>query len=393
MQRKFTRWGVALGVGVALVAAACGGDNKSSSSNPTTGGSNTTTAGGGGGTTCPKGIAIAFFGALTGSAANLGINIHKGGELAVEQWNKANPNCQLTMKDFDSAGDPKQAPALAQKVVSDKNVVGVLGPAFSGESKAANPIFNAAGLPLITASATNPTLSTNGWTVFHRLLATDAKQGPDAAKYLTDKLSAKKVFVVDDQSEYGKGIADQVRKTLSGAVKAGDDSIDPKATDYSATVTKIKGSGADGVFYGGYYAEAGKLVKQLRDGGYTGKFMSGDGSADPGFVNSGGPAAQGAILSNPSNLNGNPEFLAAYKAKFKDDPRTYGAEAYDVINTFGAAFKAGKTDRKSINEFLKTYSGKGVTRDIKFDDKGEIGVGPTFFFEVKSGVVTLIDQT
>jgi len=399
----------ALVLGLALVGAACGGDNKSSTSATTTAttataasaapssapGSSASSAAGaaaaspiGSGTTCPKGIALGFFGALTGDNANLGINIKNGASLALEQWNKANPDCQVTLKDFDSQGDPKQAPALAQKAASDKDVVGIVGPAFSGESKAADPTFNEAGLPLITASATNPDLSKNGWTVFHRMLATDAKQGPDVANYIKNTLKGTKVLVIDDQSEYGKGIADEVRKTL-GAVNTDNDSIDPKATDYSATVTKAKN--ADVIFYGGYYSDAGKLVKQMRDGGVTAKFVSGDGSVDPGLVKAGGPAAEDVYLSCPCNLNGNDAFLSAFKAKFNDDPRTYGAEAYDSANSFFAALKAGKFDRKGINDFLKTYSAPGVSREIKWDDKGEIGQGPTYIFVVKNGVITKLD--
>ena len=98
------------------------------------------------------------------------------------------------------------------------------------------------------------------------MLATDAKQGPDVAKYIKDTMKAKSVFVIDDQSEYGKGLADAVRTTLA-ALATGTDSIDPKAADYSAAVTKVKAANPEVVFYGGYYNEAGKLVKQLRDGG------------------------------------------------------------------------------------------------------------------------------
>src|SRR5262249_14776645 len=154
----------------------------------------------------------------------LGINIKHGVELAVEQWNKDNPDCKVTLKDYDSQGDPQKAPALADQAIADKTVLGIVGPAFSGESKAVDPKFDQAVLPIITPSATNPDLSKNGWKIFHRMLATDAKQGPDVANFIKDTLKAKTVFVIDDQSEYGKGIADQVRKTL-GALATGSDSI------------------------------------------------------------------------------------------------------------------------------------------------------------------------
>ena len=129
-------------------------------------------------------LKIGFFGALTGDAANLGINIKNGAELAVTQYNEKHADCKVTLTSFDSQGDPSIAPGLAQKAVTDKKLVGIVGPAFSGESKAADPIFDKAGLNIITASATNPALSENGWKTFHRILGNDATQGPAAAKYI-----------------------------------------------------------------------------------------------------------------------------------------------------------------------------------------------------------------
>jgi len=141
---------------------------------------------------------IGMFGALTGDAANLGKIIHNGIQLAVDQYNEKNKDCKVGLKDYDSQGTPDQAPGLAQKAINDKTVVGIVGPAFSGESKAADPLFDEAGLPIITPSATNPKLAENGWKTFHRILGNDATQGPAAAKYIKDVLKADKVFVLDD---------------------------------------------------------------------------------------------------------------------------------------------------------------------------------------------------
>jgi branched-chain amino acid transport system substrate-binding protein len=370
-------------VAVGLLAAACGDDDEGGSG----GGGETP----GSGVTCATAPAIGFFGALTGDAANLGINIKRGAELAVEQWNGANPGCKVTLKDYDSQGDPQKASPLADQAIADRAVLGIVGPAFSGESKAVNPKFDQAGLPIVTASATNPDLSKNGWKIFHRMLATDAKQGPDVAKYIRDNLKAKNVFVIDDQSEYGKGLAGQVRTTL-GSLAPGTDSIDPKASDYSGAVTKVKSANPDVVFYGGYYNEAGKLLKQLRDASVKATFVSGDGAADQGFIAAAGPASKDAIISCPCNINGNDAFLKAYRAKFKDEPRTYGAEAYDATNAFLAAFAAGKLDRAAINEFLKTYDAEGASRRVKWDANGEVQEYPTFIFKSDAKTLLKIDE-
>lgn len=334
-------------------------------------------------------LKIGFFGALTGDAANLGINIKNGAELAVNEYNGKNADCKVTLVSFDSQGDPSIAPGLAQKAVTDKKLVGIVGPAFSGESKAAGPIFAQAGLNTITASATNPALSENGWKTFHRILGNDATQGPAAAKYIKDVLKADKVFVSDDTSEYGKGLADIVKKDLGSAVVATDQTAaDGKQDDFSPTVTKAKASGATVFFYGGYYSNASKLVKQLKDGGFTGQFVAADGVKDDGFIKGAGAAAEGAIVTCPClPPDQAPEFAAAYKKAYNSDPATYSAEAYDAANVFLAAIKDGKTSSADMMSFISSYSAKGVTKNVKFDAKGEPAEVSVWAYKVSGGKI------
>ncbi len=364
-------------VAAALALSACGG---------TSGGDNASGSGSGGKACDYK---IGFFGALTGDAANLGINIKNGAELAVNQYNEKNADCKVTLTSFDSQGDPAIAPGLAQKAVTDKKLIGIVGPAFSGESKAADPIFDSAGLNTISASATNPALADNGWKTFHRVLGNDATQGPAAAKYIKDVLKAQKVFVSDDTSEYGKGLSDIVKKDL-GSLVAGTDqtAADGKQDDFSATVTKAKASGATVFFYGGYYSNAGKLVKQLKDGGFTGTFVAADGVKDDGYIKGAGAASEGTILTCPClPPDKAPEFAEAYKKAYNTDPATYSAEAYDAANVFLDAIAAGKTEWADVTEFIKTYDKQGVTKKIKFDDKGEPAEVSVWAYKVQDGKI------
>ena len=332
-------------------------------------------------------LKIGFFGALTGDNANLGINIKNGVDLAVTQYNAKHADCKVTLTTFDSQGDPAQAPALAQKAVSDKQLVGVVGPAFSGESKAADPIFAKAGLTTITPSATNPTLSQQGWPTFFRMLGNDASQAPAAAKYIKDVLKAKKVFVADDSSEYGKGLADIVRKDL-GSMVVGNDSVQQKQTDFSATVTKITASNADAFFYGGYYAEAGLLAKQLRQQGWKGTIVAGDGVKDDGYIKAAGTAAEGTVLTCPClPPEKAPEFQTAYKKAYNSDPATYSAEGYDSANVLLAAIAAGKSTPADVLSFVKSYSGQGVTKMIKFDSHGEPSAVTVWAYKVTGGKI------
>jgi branched-chain amino acid transport system substrate-binding protein len=363
----------------ALILTGCG-----------TKGGSTASGGSSGGTQCD--LKIGFFGALTGDAANLGVNIKNGVDLAIKQYNEKHGNCKVSLEPFDSQGDPAQAPALAQKAVSDKTLVGIVGPAFSGESKAADPIFDKAGLTTITPSATNPKLSEQGWKTFFRILGNDATQGPAAAKYIKDILHSKKVFVADDSSEYGKGLADIVRSSLGTGMVAGNDSVQQKQTDFSATVTKVAASGADAMFYGGYYAEAGILVKQLRQQGWKGTFVAADGVKDDGFIKAAGSAAEGAILTCPClPPDKAPQFQTAFKAAYNSDPATYSAEGYDAANVFLAGIAAGKTSLSDMNAFVRSYDGQGVTKHVKFDDKGEPAAVSVWAYKV-NGAKIVPDQ-
>ena len=391
----------ALLLSLSLFAAACGDDSDSSSSATTgggaatTGGGAATTGGGGeaaGGAKC-DGLAIGFFGALTGDAANLGVNIEQGAELAVDQFNANNPDCQIEMKKFDSQGSPDQAPALAKQAIDDSSVVGIVGPAFSGESKVANPLFDEAGLSIITPSATAPTLAEQGWKIFHRALGNDAAQGPGAALYIDTTVKAEKVFVIDDASEYGKGLADQVNEAL-GAKVVGTDTIDPAATDFSATVTKVKDAAPDAVFFGGYYAAAGLLSKQLRDAGVTAILVFGDGVLDPGYIEAGGDATEGAIITCPcapiDKIEGGADFASAYKDAFGADAGTYSAEAYDSANFFLAGIASGAQDRDSLNTYVSTESFAGITKTLKFDEQGEVSDVAIYASTVKDGKIVSV---
>jgi branched-chain amino acid transport system substrate-binding protein len=370
--QRMARMTVAAAV-IALAAAGCG-------------------SGDGGGSGSGSGdckYQLGFFGALTGDSANLGINIRNGAKLAIDQYNKDAKDC-VGLKEFDSAGDPAQAPGLARKAVTDKTVLGIIGPAFSGESKAANGTFDQGKLPIITASATNPALAENGWKIFHRILGNDASQGPAAARYIKDVMKAPKVVVIDDATEYGKGLATIVKNDLGSAVVA-TDTVQAKQTDFAATVTKIKASGAKAFFYGGYYAEGGLLRKQLTDaGGKDITMVAADGVKDPGYVKAAGQAAaEGTVLTcpclPPSKAEGT--FAADYKKAFGADAGTYSGEAYDAATVFLKGVEAGKTTRPAMNDFVGSFSGDGVTKSIKFDAKGEVIDKVIWAYKVKGGQI------
>lgn len=344
-------------------------------------------------------LKLGFFGALTGPDAQLGINIEDGEKLALAQYMAKKPAVKVVLDPFDSQGDPSQANNGATKLIQDHDVA-VIGPAFSGESAAADPIFEQAGVPNISASATNVQLAQNKWKYFHRVLADDSYQGKGDADYLVKHLHDKKIAVVDDNSTYGAGLATYVNKTIKAdhGTVAVTDHLDPNGADYSSTVNKVIASKATAIFFGGYYDAAGRLINQLRKAGFKGAFMSGDGSEDQRIVtDAGGAPANGAFLSCAcADETRNPAakaFVSAYKKLAHQPPAIYSAEAYDATNFVLQAIKSGATTNSAINTYLATHSMKGVTKRIKFQKDGNISGGTIYIYKVEKGKVVQIGTT
>ncbi|BBY67348.1 branched chain amino acid ABC transporter substrate-binding protein [Mycolicibacterium helvum] len=332
--------------------------------------------------TCPP-VSIAMAGALNGPDAALGINIKYGVQLAIDKHNAANPGCQVQLKPFDTEGDPQKATAIAPQIVDDAFTIGLVGPAFSGETKATGAVFDQAGLVAATASATNVTLSEQGWKTFFRGLANDGVQGPSVANYLKNTLQQKKVCVVDDSTDYGTGLAQAVRETLGPvAVSACNISVKKGDKDFSAAVTQVKGQSPDSVFYSGYYAEAAPFVQQLRDGGYTGKFVSADGTKDPEFVKQAGQSSKDAILSCPCGP-ATGSFADEYTKKFGQAPGTYSTEGYDLGTVLLKGIDAGKITRPDLLEWVKNYKGQGVARKYQWTDTGELTTTLIWIYKVQ----------
>jgi branched-chain amino acid transport system substrate-binding protein len=331
---------------------------------------------------CPP-VSIAMAGALNGPDAALGINIKNGVQLAIDKHNAANPGCQVQLKPFDTEGDPQKATAIAPQIVDDQYTIGLVGPAFSGETKATGTVFDQAGLVAATASATNPTLSQNGWKTFFRGLANDAVQGPSVANYMKNTLGYKKICVIDDSTDYGLGLATAVRQTLGPvADSACNISVKKGDKDFSAAVTQVKGAGPDAVFYGGYYSEAAPLVQQLKDGGVTAAFVSADGTKDPEFVKQAGAASKGAILSCPCGP-ATGAFADEYKKKFNADPGTYSTEGYDLGTILVKGIDSGAITRPALLDFVKTYNGQGVARKYQWTPNGELTTNLIWIFKVQ----------
>ncbi|MEZ2389837.1 branched-chain amino acid ABC transporter substrate-binding protein [bacterium RCC_150] len=339
---------------------------------------------------CPSTTTIAYAGAETGSNAQLGINIFNGIQLAINQHNSNNPGCQVQFKKFDTEGDPNKATGPVTQIVSEPDIIGVVGLPFSGESKATGNIFEQKGLVHITPSATNPGLTKNGWTTFFRALGNDAVQGPAAAKFLTDKLKAKKVYVVQDDSDYGIGLGTTTSQAL-GSAMVGSDKVVTGQKDFSAVISKIMNSKADTVYYSGYYAEGAPFDQQLVGKGFTGAFVGPDGVKDDQFIKQAGDASSNSYFTCPC-IPGEliPSFESEYKKLNNAEPGTYSIEGYDAATVLLAGIDKGKQSRPDLLSWVKSYDADGLSKHYKWDSTGELATPDVYGYKVENGKIVPI---
>ena len=339
-------------------------------------------------------VRIGHAGPLTGGIAHLGKDNENGARLAVEQANGKNiklggKTVKFELQGEDDQADPKLGPTIAQKFV-DAKVAGVVGHLNSGVTIPASAVYNQAGIPMISGSATNPKLTEQGFKNIFRVVGRDDQQGPAIAQYL-QSMKIKKVAVVDDATAYGEGLANEVEKTLKGAgvnIVAREKTND-KATDFKAILTKMKGRTPDAVFYGGMDATGGPMLKQARELGMKAVFAFGDGACtDTMNKLAGDQAVQGMICSQAGLpvQAASKSFLDAYKGKYNVDPIIYAPFTYDAANLLIAAMqKADSSDPAKYLSQLQKISFDGATGHIEFDDKGDRKDAEITIFTMKEG--------
>ena len=344
-----------------------------------------------------KSVSIAYQGPLSGGEAQTGIDEQNAVKFAIKQYMATNPAVKVTLVSVDDQGDPSVAGTVAPGTAANKNIIAVVGPAYSGATIASLPYYKAGRLPLISPSATRVSLTNPkdkasfGGPVFHRIPSTDAKQGPALAKYAVQGVSNPKVFVIDDQSSYSTGLRDYVLKQVAKSTLVGKDSIPNDATDFSATLSKIKSTDANVVIYTGYFSQASKLIKQLRGAGYDGVFAGGDGVLNQEFADLAGKDAEGARLTGGTIplADADPALEAKFKASMGVASGVYAVESYDAANIILSGIAAGKTTRSGMLNWIKGYNGTGVAgNSISFDRNGDTaGAGFINGFTIKDGKV------
>ncbi|MFE6332561.1 branched-chain amino acid ABC transporter substrate-binding protein [Streptomyces sp. NPDC057806] len=395
-QRSLIAITAALAAG-ALTLTACGSRDEDGGSDSNNGGTK---------------VIIGVDAPLTGDLSALGLGIKNSVDLAAKTANKEKyvEGVTFEIEALDDQAQPASGQQNATKLVANDDVLGVVGPLNSSVAESMQKVFDDAKLVQVSPANTNPALTQGqDWQTnkvrtyksYFRTATTDAIQGPFAAQYVYNDAKKKKVFVIDDKKTYGAGLAatfsDEFEK-LGGKI-VGTEHIDPETKDFSSVATKVKSSGADVVYYGGEYPQAGPLSKQIKAAGAKIPIVGGDGIYSADFIKLAGASGTGDLATSVGapveELPSAKEFVANYEAAgYKEAYEAYGGYSYDSAWAIIEAVKKVVEDndgelpddaREKITAAMQNVSFDGVTGKVSFDEFGDATNKQLTVYSVEGG--------
>ena len=324
-------------------------------------------------------IKVAVVGAMSGPVAQYGDQEFTGAEQAVADINakggiKGN---KLQIVKYDDACDPKQAVAVANKVVND-GIKYVIGHLCSSSTQPASDIYEDEGILMITPAATAPELTARGYQLILRTTGLDSDQGPTAAKYILEKVKPQRIAIVHDKQQYGEGLA----RAVQDGLKKGNanvvffDGITAGEKDFSTLVARLKKENIDFVYYGGYHPEMGQILRQARAAGLKTQFMGPEGVGNASLSNIAGDAAEGMLVTMPKRYDQDPTnqgIVDALKADKKDPSGPYVWITYAAVQSLATALeRTGSDEPLALVKDLKANGANTVIGPLNWDEKGDL---------------------
>ncbi|KWV70035.1 branched-chain amino acid ABC transporter substrate-binding protein [Pseudomonas paracarnis] len=324
-------------------------------------------------------IKIGIAGPKTGPVTQYGDMQFMGAKQAIKDINAKGgvDGKMLEAKEYDDACDPKQAVAVANKVVND-GVKFVVGHLCSSSTQPASDIYEDEGVIMITPAATSPEITSRGYKLIFRTIGLDSAQGPAAGNYIADHVKPKIVAVLHDKQQYGEGIASAVKKTLEekGTKVAVFEGLNAGDKDFSSIIQKLKQANVDFVYYGGYHPELGLILRQAKEKGLNAKFMGPEGVGNDSISQIAQGASEGLLVTLPKSFDTDPANKAIVEefAKNKQDPTgPFVFPAYSAVEVIAGGIKAAKSeDTAKVAEAIHAGTFKTPTGDLSFDAKGDL---------------------
>jgi branched-chain amino acid transport system substrate-binding protein len=385
MRRAATLVGLALVLGLSLVAAGCGGDDDDEAGGDTTTAA-TTEDGGGAAADCTGSIGV--MAPITGDAASIGTEQLNFTKFAVSQYNEEN-GTSFELVEGDTQLDPAQASTVAQRFVSDDDILAVVGPAGSQEVEAVGPIFTREDMGFISGSATATALTGGDLPTFYRVVPNDAAQGPTIGEFIAGELEAESVFIVDDQTSYSTGLAESTTEALEEAdVTVERDSVNQDQSDFSALVSRA--AEADVVFLPWQLANKGQVfAQQLKEQGSDAVVFGSDGLFSADFT------AEGSYVSSfapdITAIESSADLVEGYEAEYGEFTSTFGPPMYAAtqaaLAAISAACEEGEPTRAAVAEQIgETDQPDSILGDsLSFDENGDVEGARFYIFRVLGG--------
>lgn len=375
---------VLISSGLALgLLAGCGAKSETTSSEGETEGSNV--------------IKIATQTPLSGGSATLGEAIKLGAQLALnDQLDKFKDlGFDLQLVPFDDQADPKKGVANAQLIGSDKEVFAVVGHLNSGVAIPSSEVYEKYNIPMVSPANTAVEITERGLKTVNRIVARDDSQGPAGAEYAVNTLGAKKIFIVQDKTAYGSGLAEAFKQGAeeAGAEILGFEGITVGEKDFNGVLNQILSKKPDLVYFGGLYAEGGLLIKQAREKGIPIPFMGGDGMDASTIVEIAGDSIKNTFITSVAGDSTKTEtgqkFMEEYKKAYDKNPESYSVYGYDSMGTVlkGLEDAIKENDnkmptREQVAEAVRAIKDyQGALTKVSFDEKGDNEFGKVFIYE------------
>lgn len=324
---------------------------------------------------------------LSGGSAIMGEAIKLGAQLKLEEEAEKFKELGFTLQlePYDDQADPKKGVSNANLIGADEQIYGVIGHLNSGVAIPSSEVYEKYKIAMVSPANTAVEVTERDLKTVNRIVGRDDFQGPAGAEYAVNKLSAKKIFVIQDKTAYGSGLADafKVAAEEAGAAVIGYEGITIGEKDFNGVINQILNKKPDLVYFGGMYSEGGLIIKQAREKGIDVPIMGGDGMDSSGLVEIAGDAVINTFITSVAGdstaTDAGKQFIDNYKAKFNKDAESYSVYGYDAMGVYLSALETAikvndnkLPTKEQVAEAVRAVKDyKGVLTDISFDDKGD----------------------
>lgn len=335
---------------------------------------------------------------LSGSTSVTGESLRLGAQMKLEeeQAKFEELGFKLQFESYDDQSDPKKGVSNANIIVADESILAVVGHYNSGVAIPSSEVYNKYNLAMISPGATATDLTDRELKTVNRIVGRDDQQGPAASQFMAQELGVKNLFIIQDKTAFGTGIAEEVKKEAEklGITIQGFEGITVGEKDFNGVINQVLSKKPDAVYFGGLYTEAGIILKQMREKGIDIPFVGADALDSSGLVDIAGEAVINTyyttVAGEVSSTESGQKFVKEYEEKYKGKKaEAFSVYGYDTMGAILAAIEKSIADsdgkkptREQVTEAIRaTENFQGALANISFDEKGDNSNAEIYLFK------------